>query len=126
MSVQSQIEHLLQRYVQAFNAHDMKILDLFQSRAEVYTPYSPPAVGHKELQALHTKWFTHKIAYKDAAVQHLTSRDGVAYCFASYALTRSDGDEGERKETGTSANVMIEGPAGNWTFLSTSIFPDES
>ena len=89
MSVQSQIEHLLQRYVQAFNAHDMKILDLFQSRAEVYTPYSPPAVGHKELQALHTKWFTHKIAYKGAAVQHLTSRDGVAYCFASYALTRS-------------------------------------
>ncbi|SLN18285.1 hypothetical protein TRL7639_00367 [Falsiruegeria litorea R37] len=126
MSVQSQIEHLLNSYIQAFNARDMKIIDLFQGRGDVYTPYSRPSIGHRELRALHAKWFEQDITYKAATVQHFTSREGAAYCFASYSLIHPEGDGDERMETGSSASIMIEEAEGRWVFLSTSIFPDET
>lgn len=124
MSLQSRIEQLLDSYMQAFNARDLNIVELFQPRADLYTPFSKPAVGQVELRDLHEKWFKHGASYTSATIENVTARNGVAYCYVRYRLSHPVAGGSERVETGTSVNIVVEDFEGHWTFLCSSIFPD--
>ena len=86
MSIETDLQAVIDRYVDAYNRHDLAAIGaIFTDTASLYSPYGPPAVGHAAIMQAHTDWFAANEQNKRMTVISAQATGDLAYCVLHYA-----------------------------------------
>ena len=93
MSLETEMQAIIDRYVDAYNRHDLVAIGaIFTDTASVYSPYGPPAMGHAAIMRAHTDWFAANEQNKRMKVISAQATGDLAYCCLLYTSDAADED----------------------------------
>ena len=108
MSLQTELEALLDIYVEAYRRQDAEgCAATFTPNALLVSPFGPPARGRAEIERVHMEWTAEDEA-KDKVIEIAEGggSEDCAWCLAEF----SEGATGQ----GTSLMVFERGASGEW------------
>jgi uncharacterized protein (TIGR02246 family) len=125
MSFETEMQAIIDRYVDAYNRHDLVAIGaIFTDTASVYSPYGPPAMGHAAIMRAHTDWFAANEQNKRMKVISAQATGDLAYCVLHYAGDFPDESGTLITESGVSVNVLKRHVDGHWQIHITSLTSD--
>jgi uncharacterized protein (TIGR02246 family) len=125
MSIETDLQAVIDRYVDAYNRHDLAAIGaIFTDTASLYSPYGPPAVGHAAIMQAHTDWFAANEQNKRMTVISAQATGDLAYCVLHYAGDFPDESGTLSTESGVSVNVLKRQGGGPWKLHVTSLTSD--
>lgn len=125
MPIQAKIEALIDRYVDAYNRHDLSAIGtLYTEAASLYSSYARAAVGHPAVMEAHKDMFEANEQNKRLSLIHAEADGDLAYCVIRYAGDFPDEAGNLITETGISMNVLKRRGEGHWQIHVTSLTSD--
>ena len=109
--VRAAIEQAQDRYLQAFNNHDVTLLTDFYSEEAIVMPPNGPAVrGREAIRAALEDLFSTGTIQLELATQRLEVLNGTAYELGSYTVNRDDAEP----DQGKYVLIWQQDPSGQW------------
>lgn len=114
MNFQEQCQQLLDRYVSYYRDGDAAgCASVYSAEAEMYSPYGPPAIGRRAIEAAHKEWVEEGADSKQINVLSAGSNGDLGWCIANF----SEGSTG----SGSSMNILARQLDGSWAITHCSL-----
>ena len=125
MSLETEMQAIIDRYVDAYNRHDLMVIAaMYTEKAALYSPYGPAALGHAAVMQAHKDWFGANEQNKRMRVIRAEGKGDLAYCVIHYAGDFPDDAGSLITESGVSVNVLKRHVDGHWQIHITSLTSD--
>lgn len=117
MSDETDMPHLLERYVAAYHAGDSAACAaVFTQDGELRSPFGPAAIGRDAIARTHAAWVAEGSAGKRVDLRSWGVSGDLGWCLAAFA-------EGDQTGEGESLCVLQRRPGGGWLIRMCSLTP---
>jgi ketosteroid isomerase-like protein len=107
MDFQKECQQLIDRYVSYYRKGDATgCASVYRPEAEMYSPFGPPAIGRRAIEAAHKEWVSEGADHKKINVVSAGRSGGLGWCIARFSEDTTD--------SGSSMNILTRGPDGCW------------
>ena len=114
MDFLEECQQLLDRYVSCYREGDAAgCASVYSIEAEMYSPFGPPAIGRRAIEAAHKEWVEEGADSKQINVLSAGSSGDLGWCIANF----SEGTTG----SGSSMNILARRPDGRWEITHCSL-----
>jgi ketosteroid isomerase-like protein len=125
MSIETEMQAVIDRYVDAYIRHDLAAIGaIYSDAASIYSPYGPAALGNAAVVETHKDWFSANEQNKRLSMLRAEAVGDLAYCVMQYAGDFPDEAGNLVTESGVSMNVLKRHADGLWQIHITSLTSD--
>lgn len=122
MTARELFQPVLDRYLQAYIAHDSAgCAAEFTPDGQIFSPYGPPATGTAALKAAHDCWFEEGEFNKSMTILEARAEGGVGFCSLLYAANVTAPDGQVLRIVGTGLSTFLRQTDGSWKIRHTSL-----